>query len=172
MSGQTAGSQWLERSLDDSAIRRMIIPEAFLCTDAILDICSNIINGIVVWPHVVQQNILQELPFMATENIIMEAVKKGGNRQELHEVIRVESMEAAKAQKAEGKSNDLIDRMKGSKEIGKYLTPQDIDRLIEPSDFVGRAPEQIREFIIEVIDPLLKEKASVLNAESSHDLSV
>jgi len=172
MSGQTAGNQWLERSLDDSAIRRMIIPEAFLCCDAILDICSNIVNGIVVWPHVIQQNVLQELPFMATENIIMEAVKKGGNRQELHEVIRVESMEAAKAQKAEGKDNDLIERMKGNTQISKYLTAQDIDRLIDPTDFVGRAPEQIREFICDVIDPLLKEKSSVLNAESSHDLSV
>merc|ERR1719220_3053670 len=103
----------------------------------------------------------RKLPFMATENVIMEAVKKGANRQDMHEVIRVQSMEAAKAQKAEGKDNDLIDRMKGSSEITQYLTTQDIDRLIDPKDF-----------ICEVIDPLLKEKASVLNAESSHDLSV
>eukprot|EP01083_Nonionella_stella_P062982 163724_1 len=84
----TASNQWLERSLDDSAIRRMVIPESFMCTDAVLDICLNIIEGIVVWPHVIQSNVLQELPFMATENIIMEAVKNGVNRQELHELIR------------------------------------------------------------------------------------
>lgn len=172
MCAQTHSTQWLERSLDDSAIRRMIIPESFLCTDAILDICNNIINGIVVWPHVIQSNVLQELPFMATENIIMEAVKNGGNRQDLHEVIRVESMEAAKQMKTDGKPNDLIDRLKNNKAITTYLSQNDIDRLIDPNDFVGRAPEQVREFVYDVIDPLLKNNASLLNAEESNEVNV
>merc|ERR1711933_542176 len=158
MCATTHATQWMERSLDDSAIRRMTIPEAFLCCDAILDICENIIDGIVVWPHVIQSNVLQELPFMATENILMEAVKNGGNRQELHEIVRVESMESAKLIKTEGKSNDLIQRLKGNAVIGKYLSAKDIDRLIDPNDFIGRAPEQIREFVFDVIDPLLNEK--------------
>eukprot|EP01084_Bolivina_argentea_P009359 17489_1 len=172
LSAQTHATQWLERSLDDSAIRRMVIPESFLCCDAILDICLNIVDGIVVWPHVIQSNVLQELPFMATENIIMEAVKNGGNRQELHELIRVESMEAAKQVKTDGKPNDLIDRLKNSQEITKYLTENDINRLIDPNDFVGRAPEQIHDFVHEIIDPLLKQNELLLHAETSGDLNV
>eukprot|EP00486_Rosalina_sp_Unknown_P007922 CAMPEP_0201588074 /NCGR_PEP_ID=MMETSP0190_2-20130828/151238_1 /ASSEMBLY_ACC=CAM_ASM_000263 /TAXON_ID=37353 /ORGANISM="Rosalina sp." /LENGTH=102 /DNA_ID=CAMNT_0048039537 /DNA_START=109 /DNA_END=417 /DNA_ORIENTATION=- len=102
----------------------------------------------------------------------MEAVKKGGNRQDLHEVIRVESMEAAKQVKTDGKPNDLIERMKNNKLITTYLTGDDINRLIDPNDFVGRAPEQIQEFVYDIIDPLLKDNQSILNAEQSGDLNV
>ena len=172
MCATTASTQWMERTLDDSAIRRMTIPEAFLCCDAILDICANIIDGIVLWTHVIESNVLSELPFMSTENIIMEAVKNGGNRQELHEVVRVESMEAAKAIKTEGKANDLIERLKGNKMVRDYLSETDINRLIDPNDFIGRAPEQIREYVVNVIDPLVSEKKSLLNAEVSGDLNV
>merc|ERR1719283_660843 len=109
--GDTHATQWFERTLDDSAIRRMVIPEAFLSTDAILGICSNIVDGIQVWPEVIRKHVMSELPFMATENILMECVKKGGDRQDLHEVIRLHSMEAGKVVKVEGKENDLLERI-------------------------------------------------------------
>eukprot|EP00485_Elphidium_margaritaceum_P002143 CAMPEP_0202704368 /NCGR_PEP_ID=MMETSP1385-20130828/17046_1 /ASSEMBLY_ACC=CAM_ASM_000861 /TAXON_ID=933848 /ORGANISM="Elphidium margaritaceum" /LENGTH=511 /DNA_ID=CAMNT_0049362365 /DNA_START=27 /DNA_END=1562 /DNA_ORIENTATION=- len=169
---QTHSVQWLERSLDDSAIRRMVLPEAFLCCDAVLDICCNIVDGIVLWPHVIQSNVLQELPFMATENIIMEAVKLGGNRQELHEVIRVQSMEAAKQIKTDGKANDLIERLKQHEEIRKYLSEDDINQIIDPNDFVGRAPQQTMEFITDIIDPLLQQKKGLIDAAEIGEVNV
>merc|ERR1712176_1372352 len=113
MCAETAAVQWLERSLDDSAIRRVVLPEAFLCADALLDVSRDVIAGMVVWPRVIEERVREELPFMATENILMECVKKGGDRQEVHEVVRVQSMEAARGMKAEGRENDLIARLKG-----------------------------------------------------------
>merc|ERR1719491_1746511 len=172
MCADTAAQQWLERSLDDSAIRRGVLPEAFLCADALLDVSIDVVTGMVVWPRVIGERVREELPFMATENVLMEAVKKGGDRQELHEVVRVESMEAAKGMKAEGKENDLIARLKGSAVMGRYLSGEQIDACVVSRDFVGRAPEQVREYVRDVIDPLLEEKRDVLEAETSHAVSV
>ncbi|MEW9121865.1 MAG: adenylosuccinate lyase [Thermotaleaceae bacterium] len=156
----TTATQWFERTLDDSAIRRIAIPESFMAIDAILGICMNISDGLVVYENVIRQHVMSELPFMATENIIMEAVKKGGDRQELHEQIRIHSMEAAKMVKIEGKENDLLNRIV---EDGVFqLNKEDIDQLMDPSLFIGRSSEQVVEFIEESIRPILeKHKASL-----------
>ncbi|MDF2616903.1 MAG: adenylosuccinate lyase [Sedimentibacter sp.] len=127
----TVTTQWLERTLDDSAIKRLSIPQGFLAADAVLGIAINVFNGMVVNEKVIEKHILEELPFMATENIIMEAVKRGGNRQDLHEEIRVLSMQSADQVKKFGKQNDLIERMYGSKIIN--MTKEEIDATINPS---------------------------------------
>merc|ERR1719245_2815354 len=128
--GDTHATQWFERTLDDSAIRRMVIPEAFLSTDAILGICANIIDGIQVWKLVIRKHVMAELPFMATENILMECVKNGGNRQDLHEVIRELSMEAGKEVKVNGKENDLLERIRAHE---KFSAVKDtLDDLVDP----------------------------------------
>jgi len=150
----TASTQWFERTLDDSANRRIVIPESFLATDAILDIAINITGGLVVHEKVIRQHIMSEIPFMATENIIMEAVKNGGDRQELHEKIRVHSMEAAKKVKDEGLANDLLTRITGDPAFG--LTPDDIERLLTPEDYIGRSAEQVEEFLEDHIRPALR----------------
>lgn len=156
----TVTTQWLERTLDDSAIKRLSIPQGFLAADAVLGIAINVFNGMVVNEKVIEKHILEELPFMATENIIMEAVKRGGNRQDLHEEIRVLSMQSAEQVKKFGKQNDLIERMYGSKIIN--MTKEEIDATINPSNYIGRAPQQVEEFYNETIKPILEENKELL----------
>lgn len=156
----TQATQWLERTLDDSAIKRLAIPQGFLAADAALGIAINVFSGLVVNEKVIEKHIKDELPFMATENIIMEAVKRGGNRQELHEEIRVLSMEAALQVKKFGKNNDLIERMSKSSIIN--MSKEEIESTINPMNYVGRAPEQVEEFYNETIKPLLEENKDLL----------
>lgn len=150
----TASTQWFERSLDDSANKRISVPEAFLAVDAILNIYINIADGLVVYPKVIEKHILEELPFMATENIMMEAVKRGGDRQELHERIRVHSMEAAKKVKVEGGKNDLIERIASDSAFN--LNIDELNSVLEPKNYVGRSPQQVEEFVIDVVKPILE----------------
>lgn len=159
----TAAEQWFERTLDDSANKRLSIPEMFLAADACLLIGNNVCNGLVVYDKIIDRRINEELPFMATENIIMAGVKKGGDRQELHEKIRNHSMEAGKVVKMEGKPNDLLDRIANDDGFG--LNRSDIDALLKVEDFIGRAPEQVKEFIDKYIDPLLKRAEHFGDAE-------
>lgn len=149
----TASTQWLERTLDDSANRRICIPEAFLGTEAILILYANITSGIVVYPNVIRSNIMKELPFMGTEEILMNAVLKGGDRQALHERIRVHSMAAAMEVKEYGRPNDLVDRIAGDEAFG--LTKEEILKILDPDHLCGRAPGQVEEFIKEQVDPVL-----------------
>ena len=144
----TAGTQWLERTLDDSANRRISIPEAFLATDGILSLCINIISGGTVYPNVIRKHLMEELPFMATENILMECVKRGGDRQILHEAIRRHAVAAGKAVKQDGADNDLLDRIAADPVFG--LTRADIDAIIAAGHFTGRAPEQTRAYVAAV----------------------
>lgn len=141
----TASVQWFERTLDDSANRRVTIPEAFLTTDIVLTLLQNITEGLVVYPAIIGRRIRQELPFMATENVIMAMVKKGGDRQECHEKIRVLSHQAAKVVKEDGGENDLIARVRED----AYFAPihDQLDSLLNPATFVGRAPEQVDKFL-------------------------
>ena len=149
----TAAEQWLERTLDDSANKRLSVAEAFLATDAVLIIARNIATGLVTYPRVIAHHVAEELPFMATENILMEAVKKGGDRQSLHERIRTHSLAAAKSIKLEGKENDLLDRIVSDPVFG--LTKDDLARILDVSAFVGRAPQQVEEFLRDVVDPMI-----------------
>ena len=149
----TTSTQWFERTLDDSANKRISVPEAFLATDAILSIYLNVIDGLVVYPKVIHKHIMDELPFMTTENIMMQAVKKGGDRQELHERIREHSMEAARMVKSEGKPNDLLERIAGDSAFN--LDIDELKNLLDPEDYVGRAPEQTVEFIEECVKPAI-----------------
>jgi adenylosuccinate lyase len=158
----TASTQWLERTLDDSANRRISIPEAFLAVDSILNIYNNIADGIVIYPKIIRKRVLSELPFMATENILMEAVKRGGDRQELHERIRVHSMEAARMVKEEDEENDLIERIANDPNFGMSLI--ELNSILSPENFIGRSPEQVTEFLNEQIKPLLTRN----NAEEKH----
>jgi adenylosuccinate lyase len=156
----TASTQWFERTLDDSANKRLSVSEAFLATDAILDIYGNVVDGLVVYEKVIHKRIMEELPFMATETILMEGVKRGGDRQELHEQIRVHSMEAGKMVKVEGKSNDLIERILADSAFD--MSEEEIKTILRPESFVGRAPEQVVEFIQSHIQPILTENKEVL----------
>uniref|UniRef100_UPI0009A8242E adenylosuccinate lyase n=1 Tax=Maledivibacter halophilus TaxID=36842 RepID=UPI0009A8242E len=156
----TVATQWFERTLDDSANRRLSIPESFLCIDSILEITINISTGLVVYPKVIEKRIKEELPFMATENILMEAVKKGGDRQELHEKIRVHSMNAGRVVKEEGKKNDLLERI--AKDDAFNLTNDEINNLLDPMLFIGRSPQQVEEFIEDCIKPILEENENIL----------
>lgn len=149
----TAAEQWFERTLDDSANKRLSIPEAFLAADALLIVALNICDGLVVYPKVIQKHIQDELPFMATENIIMEAVKKGGDRQVLHEQIRVHSQEAARQVKEKGLVNDLLERIVADKSFN--LNRKDLDVILDITKFIGRAPQQVDEFLGESIEPLI-----------------
>ncbi len=159
----TVTTQWFERTLDDSANRRISIPESFLAVDAILDILINISSNLVVYDKVIYQHVMNELPFMATENILMEAVRNGGDRQELHEKIRIHSMEAAKQVKMMGNSNDLLERI--AEDEAFKLTFNEIAELMEPSLFIGRASEQVCEFIEEFIEPILYKHRDELGLE-------
>ncbi len=156
----TAATQWFERTLDDSANKRISIPEAFLAVDGILDLYLNITDGLVVYPKVIESHLMKELPFMATEMILMDAVKAGGDRQELHERIRVHSMAAGRAVKEEGLENDLLNRI-----AEDALFPMNMEQLkaiMSPINFVGRAPSQTVEFFSECIDPILEAEKDVL----------
>ena len=156
----TASTQWFERTLDDSANKRISIPEAFLAVDAILNIYANVASGLVVHPKVIEKHVMEELPFMATENIMMDAVKKGGDRQALHERIRQLSMEAGHTVKELGLSNDLVERIAADPSFG--LTRQEIEAHLKPSAYIGRSPEQVAEFLAEHIEPVLERYSSAL----------
>ena len=156
----TAATQWFERTLDDSANKRISVPEAFLAIDGILDLYLNVVDGLVVYDKVIYQRFMKEIPFMATENIMMDAVKRGGNRQELHERIREHSMAAGAVVKKEGKENDLVDRIAADPAFG--MTKEEIEALLEPKNFVGRAPEQTEEFLDEVVQPILDANCDIL----------
>ncbi len=161
----TASTQWFERTLDDSANKRLSLPQAFLAIDAILIIWKNVLDGLVVYPKMIEKRIMSELPFMSTEYIIMECVKNGGDRQELHERIRVHSMEAGKMVKIEGKENDLIERILND----KYFN-LDKDRLLEilsPKNFIGFAPEQTEEFVNVEVKPILERYSDKLGMEAA-----
>lgn len=164
----TAGTQWFERTLDDSANKRVAVAEAFLATDAILNILINVCDGLVVYPKVVRARIMAELPFMASENIMMSAVKKGGDRQELHEKIRVYAQQAAKVVKEEGGKNDLIERICADESFG--LNAEEIEAILRPEDFTGRSAEQVEEFLTDIIEPILKENEKLLGEKA--ELSV
>lgn len=156
----TASIQWFERTLDDSANKRISVPEAFLCVDAILTLYRNVVDGLVVYPKVIEKHLNDELPFMATENIMMDAVKKGGNRQELHERIRVHSMEAGKVVKMEGKPNDLLQRIANDIMFG--LTMEELESIMIPQNFVGIAPEQTEDYIKNFVQPVLEKNKELL----------
>ena len=149
----TSATQWFERTLDDSANKRLSIPEGFLAIDGILDLCLNVVDGLVVYPKVVEKHMMAELPFMATENIMMDAVKAGGDRQELHERIRELSMEAGRTVKVEGKDNDLLERIAADPAFN--LTIEELRKSMEPSRYVGRAKEQTVTFIEKTVQPVL-----------------
>lgn len=159
----TAAEQWFERTLDDSANKRISVPEAFLAVDAILGIYTNVVNGLVVYPNMIHKHIMDELPFMATENIMMEAVKKGGDRQELHEKIRVYSMEAGSVVKNEGKPNDLLTRIVKDDAFG--LDEEQLSKLLDPTLYIGRCPEQVTTFLNECINPILEAHKADLDLE-------
>ena len=149
----TSATQWFERTLDDSANKRLSVPEGFLAIDGILDLCINVVDGLVVYPKVIYKQFMSEIPFMATENIMMDAVKHGGNRQELHEKIRVLSMEAGKTVKVEGKDNNLVDLIAADPAFG--LTKEDIEKTLKPELYVGRAPRQVEVYLRDVVQPVL-----------------
>ena len=157
----TNATQWFERTLDDSANKRLSVAEGFLAVDAILNIYINVTNGIVVYPKVIESRIMRELPFMASENIMMDAVKKGGDRQDLHERIRVHSVAAGKVVKEEGGDNDLLERIAADSAFGMSL--DELMAHLDPKNYVGRAPEQTREFIESRIDPVLAANADMLS---------
>jgi adenylosuccinate lyase len=159
----TASTQWFERTLDDSANRRIVIPESFMAIDGILDILTNISSGMVVYKGMIRQHVMNEIPFMATENIIMEAVKKGGDRQELHERIRIHSMKAGRQVKELGKPNDLLERIAADPLFG--LTLEDVNKLMTPEDYIGRSSQQVEEFTEKYIKPVIEENRLVIGGE-------
>ena len=149
----TTATQWFERTLDDSANKRLSIPEAFLAIDGILNLYANVTDGLVVYPKVIEQRLRKELPFIATENIMMDAVKRGGDRQELHEKIRQHSMAASRVVKEEGGENDLLERIANDKSFG--VTLEELEAILQPSKYVGRAPQQTTDFLNEVVYPAI-----------------
>ncbi|WP_422443735.1 adenylosuccinate lyase [Thermoanaerobacterium sp. DL9XJH110] len=159
----TAATQWFERTLDDSANRRIVIPESFLAVDGILNLYMNVSEGLVVNPKVIKNHVMEELPFMATENILMEAVKRGGDRQELHEIIRRYSIETAKNIK-DGYKNDLIEKIAGDARF--KFTRDEIMQMLEPKKFIGRSENQVMEFIEEVVDPRLEKYKNFLGEKA------
>ena len=160
----TSATQWFERTLDDSANKRLSIPEGFLAIDGILDLCLNVVDGLVVYPKVIEKHMMAELPFMATENIMMDAVKAGGDRQELHERIRELSMEAGRTVKVEGKDNNLLDLIAADPAFN--LTIEELKKSMEPSRYVGRAKEQTTAFIANVVQPVLDEHKEMLGIKA------
>ena len=160
----TSATQWFERTLDDSANKRLSIPEAFLAIDGILDLCLNVVDGLVVYPKVIEKHMMAELPFMATENIMMDAVKMGGNRQELHERIRELSMEAGRNVKEEGKDNNLLELIAADPAFNMSL--EDLQKCMEPSRYIGRSKEQVEAFLKNVINPILEENKDLLGLKA------
>ena len=160
----TSATQWFERTLDDSANKRLSVPEGFLAIDGILDLCLNVVDGLVVYPKVIYKHFMAEIPFMATENIMMDAVKEGGNRQELHEKIRQLSMEAGKTVKEEGKENNLVDLIAADPAFG--LTKEQIEANLKPELYVGRAPRQVEVFLRDVVNPVLDANKSELGVKA------
>ena len=159
-----ASTQWFERTLDDSANKRLSVPEGFLAIDGILDLYLNVVDGLVVYPKVIEKHLMAELPFMATENIMMDAVKAGGDRQELHERIRELSMEAGKNVKVEGKDNNLLELIAADPSFN--LSLDELKKTMDPKKYVGRAPKQVDEFLDEVVRPILKENADLLGVKA------
>ena len=160
----TSATQWFERTLDDSANKRLSIPEGFLAIDGILDLCLNVVDGLVVYPKVIYKHMMAELPFMATENIMMDAVKAGGDRQELHERIRELSMEAGKNVKVNGEENNLLELIAADPAFG--LSLEDLKKTMEPSRYVGRAPEQVDAFLGQVVKPILEKYSDILGEKA------
>ena len=160
----TSATQWFERTLDDSANKRLSIPEAFLAVDGILDLCLNVVDGLVVYDKVITKRLMSELPFMATENIMMDAVKMGGNRQELHEKIRELSMIAGARVKQEGKENNLLELI--AEDPSFNMSAEDLEKTMDPSRYVGRAPLQVKKFLEEIVDPILKENKDLLGIKA------
>ena len=156
----TSATQWFERTLDDSANKRLSVAEGFLAIDGVLDLCLNVVDGLVVYPKVIEKHMMAELPFMATENIMMDAVKAGGDRQELHERIRVLSMEAGKHVKEEGKENNLLELIAADPAFG--LNEEELKKTMDPAKYVGRAPLQVENFLKKVVDPVLEANKDVL----------
>ncbi len=155
-----ASTQWFERTLDDSANKRLSVPEGFLAVDGILDLYLNVVDGLVVYPKVIEKHLMAELPFMATENIMMDAVKAGGDRQELHERIRELSMEAGKNVKVNGQDNNLLELIAADPAFG--LSLDELKKTMDPSRYVGRAPKQVEEFLEEVVNPILEANKELL----------
>ena len=160
----TSATQWFERTLDDSANKRLSIPEGFLAIDGILDLCLNVADGLVVYPKVIEKHLMSELPFMATENIMMDAVKRGGDRQELHERIRELSMEAGRNVKEEGRENNLLELIAGDPAFPMNL--EELEQTMEPSRYTGRAGEQVEAFLTGVVNPILEENKELLGVTS------
>ena len=160
----TSATQWFERTLDDSANKRLSVPEGFLAIDGILDLCLNVVDGLVVYPKVIEKHMMAELPFMATENIMMDAVKAGGDRQELHERIRVLSMEAGKHVKEEGKENNLLELIAADPAFN--MTLEELQKSMEPSRYVGRAPRHVDNFLKNVVNPILEENKELLGVKA------
>jgi len=156
----TASTQWFERTLDDSANMRIVIPQAFLAVDAILMLYINVASGLVVYPAMIERHLKEELPFMETEYILMEAVKRGGDRQDLHERIRRYSIEAGKHVKIDGQSNNLLDMIEADSSF--KLTRQEIESIMDAKNFVGRAPQQVEEFLHEYVTPVLQANGDLL----------
>jgi len=156
----TSATQWFERTLDDSANKRLSVPEGFLAIDGILDLCLNVVDGLVVYPKVIEKRLRSELPFMATENIMMDAVKAGGDRQELHERIRELSMEAGKTVKVEGKDNNLLELIAADPAFN--LTLEELEKTMDPAKYTGRATVQVDAFLNKVVKPMLKENEELL----------
>ena len=159
-----ASTQWFERTLDDSANKRLSVPEGFLAVDGILQLYMNVVDGLVVYPKVIEKRLMSELPFMATENIMMDAVKAGGDRQELHERIRELSMEAGKHVKAEGKDNDLLELIAADPAFNLKL--EDLQKTMDPHRYVGRSPQQVTDFLKECVAPVLEEYRDVLGEKA------
>ena len=160
----TSATQWFERTLDDSANKRLSIPEGFLSIDGILDLCLNVVDGLVVYPKVIEKRLMSELPFMATENIMMDAVKAGGDRQELHERIRELSMEAGKNVKVEGKDNNLLELIAADPAFN--LSLEDLQKTMDPAKYTGRAKEQVDTFLTKVVRPILEQNEELLGVKA------
>ncbi len=160
----TSATQWFERTLDDSANKRLSIPEGFLATDGILDLCLNVVDGLVVYPKVIEKRLMSELPFMATENIMMDAVKAGGDRQELHEKIRTLSMEAGRQVKVEGKDNNLLELIAADPAFN--MTLEDLKKTMDPARYTGRSEIQVEKFLKTVVQPILEENKALLGVKA------
>ena len=160
----TSACQWFERTLDDSANKRLSIPEGFLAVDGILDLCLNVTDGLKVYPKVIEKRLMSELPFMATENIMMDAVKAGGDRQELHEKIRTLSMEAGRNVKEEGKDNNLLELI--AEDPSFNMTLAELKESMDPSKYIGRSAVQVERFVKDVVGPVLEENKELLGVKA------